>query len=166
MGEPGIGGHAPEGGCDMLILMRRLWRRAETAAPVDPAPGFDVDLTDCPSHPDTPVPYIDVELTDRVRRWNVLDPRIERPDGAGCVARINGVDVFIPTDTGSATAIEILQHADRLGVIPGKPENYTLDGDNRYADEDVVDLQVDSTFITLRNAPTPVAMRGMICSSS
>ena len=58
------------------------------------------------------------------------------------------------------TAREILEIASKAGLIPGKPEEYYLQGDkDRYKDDDKIDLEQDNVFITIPTTPTPVASR-------
>ena len=59
-------------------------------------------------------------------------------------------------------AREILEIAAAHGAMPGKPDEYLLQGDKgpnrgRYGPDDSVDLFQDNVFITIANTPTPVA---------
>ena len=48
--------------------------------------------------------------------------------------------------------------SEKNRAIPGKPENYILEGaKGRYGWDDRVDLEEDNLFIALSNKPTPVA---------
>lgn len=70
--------------------------------------------------------------------------------------KVNGIEMQMEHE--KVVAHDILELAEKEGAIPGKPENYLLDGDKgRYGWDDPVNLSEDSVFITLRNAPTPVA---------
>ena len=55
-------------------------------------------------------------------------------------------------------ALEILKMAAARGAMPGKPEDYALQGDKgRYGSGDTVDLAEDDQFITIPTTPTDVA---------
>lgn len=70
--------------------------------------------------------------------------------------KVNGIEMQMGQE--KVVAHDILELAEKEGAIPGKPENYVLDGDKgRYGWDDWVNLSEDSVFITLRNAPTQVA---------
>ena len=70
--------------------------------------------------------------------------------------KVNGIEMQMGQE--KVVAHDILELAEKEGAIPGKPENYLLEGDKgRYSWDDWVNLSEDSVFITLRNAPTPVA---------
>lgn len=70
--------------------------------------------------------------------------------------KVNGVEMQMGQE--KVVAHDILELAEKEGAIPGKPENYLLDGDKgRYGRDDWVNLSEDSVFITLRDAPTQVA---------
>ena len=70
--------------------------------------------------------------------------------------KVNGFEFEVKTET--LTALEILQLSAEKGAIPGKPEEYTLQGDKgKYAPTDTVNLQEDNIFITIPNTPTQVA---------
>lgn len=70
--------------------------------------------------------------------------------------KVNGIEMQMGQE--KVVAHDILELAEKEGAIPGKPENYLLDGDKgRYGWDDWVNLSEDSVFITLRNAPTQVA---------
>ena len=56
------------------------------------------------------------------------------------------------------SALEILENAAAHGAMPGKPEEYALQGDKgRYSPNDNVDLAEDNQFITIPTTPTDVA---------
>ena len=59
------------------------------------------------------------------------------------------------------TAGDILEQAEKVGAIPGKPQDYDLKSlildDRVYKWDEEVDLSKDNEFITLPNGPTPVA---------
>ncbi len=70
--------------------------------------------------------------------------------------KVNGVEITI--SHRKLVAHDILELAEKRGVMPGKPEDYILHGDKgEYGWDDWVDLEEDRVFITIRNAPTPVA---------
>lgn len=70
--------------------------------------------------------------------------------------KINGVE--IPIEHQKIVAHDILELAEKKGAIPGKPEDYTLQGDKgKYGWDDWVDLEEDDLFIAIPNTPTPVA---------
>ena len=70
--------------------------------------------------------------------------------------KVNGIEM--QTGQEKVVAHDILELAEKEGAIPGKPENYVLEGDKgRYGRDDWVNLSEDSVFITLRDAPTQVA---------
>ena len=70
--------------------------------------------------------------------------------------KVNGIEMQMGQE--KVVAHDILELAEKEGAIPGKPENYVLEGDKgRYGWDDWVNLSEDSVFITLRDAPTPVA---------
>lgn len=70
--------------------------------------------------------------------------------------KVNGVEMQMGQE--KVVAHDILELAEKEGAIPGKPENYVLEGDKgRYGWDDWVNLSEDSVFITLRDAPTQVA---------
>lgn len=70
--------------------------------------------------------------------------------------KVNGMEM--PMRDERVVAHDILELAEKRGAIPGKPDEYELQGDkSRYGWEDMVNLSEDSVFITLRKGPTPVA---------
>lgn len=70
--------------------------------------------------------------------------------------KVNGIEMQMEHE--KVVAHDILELAEKEGAIPGKPENYLLDGDKgRYGRNDWVNLSEDSVFITLRDTPTQVA---------
>ena len=70
--------------------------------------------------------------------------------------KVNGVE--IPTEHKSLLAKEILALAKDKQAIPGKPDDYILQGDKgKYKPEDRVNLEEDNLFIAIPNKPTPVA---------
>jgi len=69
---------------------------------------------------------------------------------------VNGIK--IETGSKELRASEILKLAAEHHAMPGKPEEYVLQGDKgQYAPDDLVDLFEDNVFITIPTAPTPVA---------
>ena len=74
----------------------------------------------------------------------------------GFEVKVNGIEMSMPHE--EVVAHDILELAEKRGAIPGKPEDYDLQGDKgRYGWDDMVNLSEDSVFITLRKGPTPVA---------
>lgn len=70
--------------------------------------------------------------------------------------KVNGIQ--IDNKHQKLTAEEILKLAKDKGAMPGKPEDYELQGDKGvYKADELVDLAEDNVFITLPTAPTPVA---------
>lgn len=70
--------------------------------------------------------------------------------------KVNGTQ--FATKQKNLTAREILELAASKGAIPGKPDEYELEGDKgRYKGSDVVNLAEDNIFITIPISPTPVA---------
>lgn len=70
--------------------------------------------------------------------------------------KVNGIEMQMGQE--KVVAHDVLELAEKEGAIPGKPENYVLEGDKgRYGRDDWVNLSEDSVFITLRDAPTQVA---------
>lgn len=69
---------------------------------------------------------------------------------------VNGVPIKI--DEEKLQAIRILEIAHDNGAMPGKPEEYDLQGQKElYKSDDWVDLGEDKEFITVPNRPTQVA---------
>lgn len=70
--------------------------------------------------------------------------------------KVNGVEIKTPHQ--KLVAHDILELAEKHGAMPGKPEEYILQGDKgQYGWDDWVDLEEDNVFITIPNVPTPVA---------
>lgn len=70
--------------------------------------------------------------------------------------KVNGAEMSMTVER--VVAHDILELAEKQGAIPGKPDEYELQGDKGvYKWEDMVNLSEDSVFITLRKGPTPVA---------
>ena len=70
--------------------------------------------------------------------------------------KVNGIEIDTPHQ--KIVAHDILELAEKKGAIPGKPEDYILQGDKGpYGWDDWVDLKEDYLFITIPNQPTPVA---------
>ncbi|MCY4083111.1 MAG: hypothetical protein OXF54_22915 [Caldilineaceae bacterium] len=70
--------------------------------------------------------------------------------------KVNGIEIEVKRQ--KITAGEILALAKERGAVPGKPEEYVLQGDKgRYDSDDLIDLNEDYIFITLPTAPTQVA---------
>ena len=72
------------------------------------------------------------------------------------VLKVNGIEMTM--QTARVVAHDILELAEKSGAIPGKPEDYILQGDKgQYGWDNWVDLEEDNRFITIPNQPTPVA---------
>ena len=70
--------------------------------------------------------------------------------------KVNGIEIEVKRR--ELTAREILELAKQHGAMPGKPEEYILQGDKgKYGPDDRVDLAEENVFITIPNTPTPVA---------
>jgi len=70
--------------------------------------------------------------------------------------KVNGVQ--IKTSHQKLVAHDILELAEKHKAMPGKPEEYILQGDKgMYGWEDWVNLEEDNVFITIPNSPTQVA---------
>ena len=70
--------------------------------------------------------------------------------------KVNGVQ--LETKTRHLVALAILRIAADRGAMPGKPEDYALQGDKGlYQPDDEVDLAEDDQFITIPTTPTDVA---------
>ena len=70
--------------------------------------------------------------------------------------KINGME--IETRHEKLVARDILELAKEYGAIPGKPDEYELQGLKRvYKLDDWVNVAEDDEFITIPIAPTPVA---------
>ena len=58
-------------------------------------------------------------------------------------------------------AHDILELAEKNGIIPDKPDRYILKNllvdDREYGQDEEIDLEKDNQFITIQNSPTPVA---------
>ena len=70
--------------------------------------------------------------------------------------KVNGVEIQSPHQ--KLVALDVLKLAKDKEAIPGKPEEYILQGDKgKYKLDDWVDLDEDNVFITIPNTATPVA---------
>ncbi len=74
--------------------------------------------------------------------------------------KVNGEELSAKSQV--LLAREILEIAAAHGAMPGKPDEYLLQGDKgpqngRYSPDDPVDLVEDNVFITVPHTPTPVA---------
>ena len=70
--------------------------------------------------------------------------------------KVNGVQIETPHQ--KLVSHDILELAEKRGAMPGKPEDYILQGDKgQYGWDDWVDLEEDNVFITIRKGPTQVA---------
>ena len=90
----------------------------------------------------------------------MTEQRLESKDGK-FTYKVNGTQ--FDSESQFLTAREILEMAAKAGVIPGKPDEYYLQGDKgRYEGDEKIDLQQDSIFITIPTTPTPVASRNRL----
>ena len=72
------------------------------------------------------------------------------------VLKVNGIEMTM--QTARVVAHDILELAEKHNAIPGKPEDYILQGDKgQYVRDNWVNLEEDNRFITIPNQPTPVA---------
>ena len=70
--------------------------------------------------------------------------------------KVNGIEMTMREPR--VVAHDILELAEKRGAIPGKPEDYILQGAKRqYGWDNWVDLEEDNLFIMVPNQPTPVA---------
>ena len=70
--------------------------------------------------------------------------------------KVNGVQIEVKEE--KLRAIQVLKLAKERGAMPGKPEDYQLQGDKGlYKADDWVNFEEDNQFITIPNRPTPVA---------
>ncbi len=80
----------------------------------------------------------------------------EKEEGRSFTLKVNGIEMT--TLHQKLVAHDVLELAEKNGAIPGKPEDYILQGDKgKYGWDDWVDLEEDNLFITIPNKPTPVA---------
>ena len=73
--------------------------------------------------------------------------------------KVNGDELQV--EYRFVVAHDILELAEKNGIIPDAPDRYTLKSltidDREYGPDEEIDLEQDNQFITLNNAPTPVA---------
>lgn len=80
----------------------------------------------------------------------------EKSEGKSLDVKVNGIQIKVKQQ--NLTAGEILEIAAKHGAMPGKPDEYILQGDKgEYGWDQTVDLLEDNVFITIPNTPTPVA---------
>lgn len=80
----------------------------------------------------------------------------EKVENRSFEVKVNGIQFEVKQQ--NVFAREILELAAKHGAMPGKPEEYTLQGDKgEYGWDDSIDLLQDNVFITIPNTPTPVA---------
>lgn len=80
----------------------------------------------------------------------------EQKESSSFALKVNGIEMTM-SHIG-VVAHDILELAEKRGAIPGKPENYILQGDKgQYGWDNWVDLEEDNRFITIPNTSTPVA---------
>ena len=69
---------------------------------------------------------------------------------------VNGVQIKV--DVEKLLAKDVLEKAKEHGAMPGKPEDYQLQGQERlYKPDDWVNFEEDKEFITIPTGPTDVA---------
>ena len=69
---------------------------------------------------------------------------------------VNGVQIKV--DVEKLLAKDVLDKAKEQGAMPGKPEDYQLQGDKGlYKSDDWVNFEEDKNFITIPIGPTDVA---------
>lgn len=69
---------------------------------------------------------------------------------------VNGIQIKV--DAEKLLAKEVLEKAKAHGAMPGKPEDYQLQGHERlYKSDDWVNFEEDKEFITIPIGPTDVA---------
>lgn len=96
-----------------------------------------------------------MSIEDKKPDKTELDEKNEK-HGDSFAFKVNGIEMFSPQKDLSAG--EILKLAKEKGAIPGKPEDYILQGEkDKYENDDLVDLEQDNQSITIPNRPTPVA---------
>ena len=70
--------------------------------------------------------------------------------------KVNGVQIKV--DVEKLLAKDVLEKAKEHGAMPGKPEDYQLQGQERlYKPDDWVNFEEDKEFITIPIGPTDVA---------
>ena len=80
----------------------------------------------------------------------------EKVESQSFEVKVNGIQFEVEQQIVKAGVI--LELAAKHGAMPGKPEEYILQGDKgEYGWEDSIDLLQDSIFITIPNTPTQVA---------
>ena len=82
--------------------------------------------------------------------------QVKKEESLSFTLKVNGIEMTISHQ--KPVAHDVLELAEKKGAIPGKPEDYILQGDKgQYGWDDPVDLEEDNLFITIPNKPTPVA---------
>ena len=85
----------------------------------------------------------------------MLDTEKPRPEGP-FPFKVNGIE--IKTELSELLARQILALAAEHHAMPGKPDEYVLQGEKgQYDQDELVDLLEDNIFITIPTTPTPVA---------
>ena len=80
----------------------------------------------------------------------------EKVESRSYKIKVNGIQIEVKRL--ELKAREILELAKERGAVPGKPEEYELQGDKgRYGLDDLVNVEEDAVFITLPITPTQVA---------
>ena len=82
--------------------------------------------------------------------------KVKNEENRSFKLKVNGIEIDVSCQ--KPIAKDILKLAEEKGAIPGKAEEYILQGDKgQYKDDDLVDLEEDNLFITIPDKPTPVA---------
>ena len=80
----------------------------------------------------------------------------EQKESRSFALKVNGIEMTMSYI--GVVAHDILELAEKNGAIPGRLEDYFLQGaKGQYGWGDWVDLEEDNLFITIPNKPTPVA---------
>lgn len=84
------------------------------------------------------------------------DAKPEPSGNKGYPYVVNGTELV--SDVAKPLVLTILKAAKDAGAIPLKPEDYLLQSEQRrYKPHDYVNLEEDSSFITVPQSATPVA---------
>ena len=82
--------------------------------------------------------------------------KVKNEESRSFTLKVNGIEIDVSCQKPFAK--DILKLAEEKGAIPGKAEDYILQGDKGpYKEDDQVDLEEDNLFITIPDKPTPVA---------
>ena len=82
----------------------------------------------------------------------------QSPENRGGKFEFKVNEIQFESEAEFLSANEILEAAANKGAIPGKPDEYALQGDKgRYTGDERIDLRQDNVFITIPISPPPVA---------